>query len=449
MGMVYVVHCVDTEGPLYEAPLVPFEQVKKIFGIEIEPTRENLIKLQNCQIPLGGKENAVKNLIDNHKLSTKGNWDEIESVMSVITKPEYRNILPDSNGEGWKYSWFCMDHVGFTGENPRRRDAGHHKVFDRYMEMVNKQKLGDIVQFHHHPVSLSGNFNDSGTAYWGSSNLNAILARKIIDRNWFPIAYRPGFHTERPDSHWFLEQWIPFDYGNQSYTQTASGQTDLDEGRFGDWRHAPIEWKPYHPDYNDYQSKGNCRRWITRCLNMHARIREINLQEIENAFLAARNNDEDVILAFTDHDYKDMIFEIEKVRNMIKIVSEKYCDVKFEYSDAVSAMKKCLKLSEKKLDLKAKIVKKENVCKLVVSSENGIFGTQPYLAIKSKRGEYFWDNFDFADKSIWSYTFDSNTLDISNVETIGVAANNEYGDTKVIRIQILKQMENCLEWQYY
>ncbi len=435
MGKVYVVHCIDTEGPLYEAPLVPFEQLKRIFGIEIEPTRENLIKLQNGQIPLGGKENEVKNLLDSHKLSTKGNWEEIEKVMDIITKPEYRSILADSNGEGWKYSWFCMDHVGFTGENPRRRDAGHHKVFDRYMEMVNSQKLGDIVQFHHHPVSLSGNFNDSGTAYWGSSNLNDILTRKVIEREWFPVAFRPGFHTERPDSHWFLEQWIPFDYGNQSYEQMVSGQNDLDEGRFGDWRRAPLEWRPYHPAYDDYQTKGNCKRWITRCLNMHARIREINLQEVENAFVAAKNG-EDVILAFTDHDYKDMIFEIEKVRDMIKIISEKYSDVKFEYTDAVSAMRKCLKLQKKKLDMKAEIIKKDNLHKLVVTCENGIFGQQPYLAIKSKMGNYFWDNFDFVDRNYWSYTFDNNTIDISNVEAVGVAANNEYGDTKVIKILV-------------
>ena len=33
---VYIVHCIDTEGPMYESPEVPFEQLRKIFGIEIE-----------------------------------------------------------------------------------------------------------------------------------------------------------------------------------------------------------------------------------------------------------------------------------------------------------------------------------------------------------------------------------------------------------------------------
>ena len=341
-------------------------------------------------------------------------------------------ILPDSQGEGWKYSWFCMDHVGFTGDNPRRRDAGHHKIVDRYMKMVEQQNLGDIVQFHHHPVSLSGNYNDSGTAFWGSSNLNDILTRKIIDRGWFPSAFRPGFHTERPDSHWFLEQWIPFDYGNQSYEQTISGQADMDEGRFGDWRHAPLEWKPYHPDYTDYQSKGTCKRWITRCLNMHARIRELTIKEVECAFQQAQR--EDVILAFTDHDYKDMIFEIEKVRDMLRIISNQYPDVRFEYCDAVSAMRRCLQLSPEKLELEVHIERACNNYRLLVKAENGIFGQQPYLAIKSKEGNYYWDNLDFVDKNVWSYTFDENTLEISKIEIVGVAANNGYGEVKVIRI---------------
>ena len=80
-------------------------------------------------------------------------WDMLRKSLETITTDEFRNQLKDSNGHGWVYSWFCMDHVGFTGENPRRRDVGYHHIFDKYMEMVKKQDKGDIVQFHHHPVS--------------------------------------------------------------------------------------------------------------------------------------------------------------------------------------------------------------------------------------------------------------------------------------------------------
>ena len=77
-GTVYVVHCVDAEGPLYETPVVPFEQIKNIFGIEIEPIRDNLVKLQKGLLALNGQEEAVKDLVDIHRITTRGTWEEVD-----------------------------------------------------------------------------------------------------------------------------------------------------------------------------------------------------------------------------------------------------------------------------------------------------------------------------------------------------------------------------------
>lgn len=427
---VYIVHCVDTEGPLYESPVVPFNQIKKVFGIDIEPTHENLIKLVNNDLDLDGKEEAVHNLIDPHKAAINGSWPELLSYLDKITSDDFRNQLTDSAGNGWIFNWFCLDHVGFTGENPRRRDPGHHKVFDKYLKMTIEQGKGDIIQLHHHPISHSGNYHECGTAFWGRSTLNDILCRKIIDRGWFPCAYRPGFHTERPDSNWFLEQWIPFDYANQSVMFNDTDQPDLADGRFGDWRYAPLEWQPYHPDHDDYQKKGNCRRWITRCLNMYARLREITCADVDAAFdLADRTGD--AILAFTDHDFKDMAFDIDRIREFIKSSSNKYPDVQFYFVDAVTAMRECCHLVYEELDIKCEIVLSNNKTQLCVWSNSKIFGPQPYLAIKTIGGVYIWDNFDFQNDNKWTYTFDCDSIRFDEVEKIGVAANNAYGKTQV------------------
>ena len=443
MGSVYIVHCIDTEGPLYETPTVPFEMIKNIFGFDIEPTRENLIKIQNGELDLHGEEEAVCQVVDIHRITTRGSWDEIDKMLDEVTSHEYRMLLPDSNGNGWVFNWFCMDHTGFTGNNPRRRDAGYNKVIDHYFELTSKQQEGDYIGFHYHPLPISGNYNESGTAYWGGENLNQILAHKVIDRNWFPSGYRPGFHTERPDSNWFLEQWIPFDYGNQSYEEKETGQSDMDEGRYGDWRHAPTEWYPYHPSHDDYQIKGNCRRWITRCLNMYARIRQISQKDVDEAFFDASNG-KDIILSFTDHDYKDMKFEIDRVRNMIKEASEKYPYVHFEYADAKSAMRKVLKLEEQRFNFEVKIKELSGYSKLYIKVDRPIFGPQPFLAIKLKDGRYIWDNLDFVDLGkIWAYAFDSNTVKIEDVDVIGIASNNAYGFTRVVTLNNKGQiMEN-------
>lgn len=434
MGKVFVVHCVDTEGPLYETPTVPFEMIKNIFGISIEATRENLLKLQNGELDLNGLEEAVCKLVDIHRITTRGSWDEIDTMLDVVTSNDFRMQLPDSNGNGWIFNWFCMDHAGFTGKNPRRRDSGYNKIYDHYYNLIKKQNSRDFIGFHYHPLPISGNYNESGTAYWGGENINTILAHKIIDRTWFPSAFRPGFHTERPDSNWFLEQWIPFDYGSQSYKSVDTDQSDMSNGRYGDWRHAPLEWYPYHPSHDDYQKKGMCRRWITRCLNMYARIRQIEQSDVNDAFFAASCG-ENVILSFTNHDYKDMEFEINRIRTLIWNALTVYNNVEFEYCNANEAMRKALGLKEETFDFEIQINHGvSNFC-LSIETNNKIFGPQPFFALKLKDGRYIWDNLDFAIfGKKWSYTFDSNTVDLNNVDTIGVASCNDYGFVRVVTL---------------
>jgi len=77
--------------------------------------------------------------------------------------------------------------------------------------------------------------------------LYEILARRVIDWLWFPSCFRPGFHTERPDSHLFLEQFIPFDYANQACGDDGGAFSDTAGGRYGDWRRATRSWHPYQP----------------------------------------------------------------------------------------------------------------------------------------------------------------------------------------------------------
>ena len=36
--IVYIVHCIDTEGPLYESLKAKFDRIEDIFNIKIKPT---------------------------------------------------------------------------------------------------------------------------------------------------------------------------------------------------------------------------------------------------------------------------------------------------------------------------------------------------------------------------------------------------------------------------
>lgn len=444
MSKVYIVHCIDTEGPLLESPEAPFQLIKNVFNIDIEPSEENLIKLRKKQIDLNGLEDAVANIVDQRK-ATLGTWTEIDSMLKRVMSPKFREELKDSDGNGWIYTWCCVAHTGFTGVNPRHRDSGYNNIFDHYKRLVEAQKYGDVLGFHYHPVSLSGNYNDSGTAYWGGENLNNILSHLIIDRGWFPSVFRPGFNTERPDSNWFLEQWIPFDYANNSTSRNNSDQPDLIDGRFGDWRRAPKEWLPYHPDHDDYQKVGSCRRLIARILNMYARLCEVNELDIREGFEQAKIYGKSLI-AFANHDYRDMAYDIERVRNMLKSVSKEFPDVEFVYADGITAMREVAGIDTNRCGISARIDKSGLYPKLVVKSENSLFGPQPYLAIKGYGNHYYWDNFDFYDNKTWTYTFDNNTMPLNHIEKIGIATNSFSGVAEVIVIDVEKESVEKRVW---
>ena len=436
MGHVYIVHCVDTEGPLYEGLEANFKRLKNIYGIDLEATEQNLAAIRNRQLDFGDVTNAVSNTFDISRTVFNEDWEQIKNMLLKVTSKNFRDKLIDSEGSGWKYNWFCLDHVGFLGDNPRRRDVGDHKIFDFYNQHVKKDSSFGSIQWHYHPLPITGHFHNGGTTYLNSGNVSEILAKKIIDRKWFPSCFRPGFHTERPDSNWFLEQWIPFDFANQSTSSGSIDQPDLAGGRYGNWERATKSWVPYHPDHDDYQKNGSMRRWIARCLNMHARLREISQRDVSEAFWEASMG-KDVLLSFTNHDFRNMAPEIEKIMGYIRNSSSKFNDVSFSFEEAADGFRKCLGIAKKKPDLSTKLLEvKDNKWELIVKAGDEIFGPQPFLALKTRGGRYFWENFDFKEDSTWSFVFDQDHAPIEMIEKIGVACNSPSGVCEVNVIDV-------------
>lgn len=425
---VYVVHCIDTEGPLYESLAATFQRVKKTFGFDIEPTRKNLRKLQNKKIDLGGREEAVAMMTNPQLMRYHNTWASLDEMMDRIMSGDFRQSMLDSYGGGWSYNWFCVDHVGYE-VNPRRRDMGYHNIFDHYHELVTPEWTGvDGLHFHYHPKPFNRFAHHNATHYFAHSDtLFQTLARRIIDRRWFPCTNRPGFHVNRPDSHWFFEQYIPFDYSNQSF-EGIQDQPDVAEGRLGDWRRAPKTWQPYHPDHDDYQKPGACRRWIMRCLNVGTRYANITQKDVDQAFEESREG-KPVILAFTNHDFRDIAPDVESVRKMLAVSAVKYPEVKFKFSEAREAVRSALDLPSRgpcRLDLKM------DGSRLTIKSDFHTFGPQPFFAIKTVTGNYYHDNLDFQEPfKEWAYTFDDETFALRAVESAGVGTCDAYGNVTV------------------
>jgi hypothetical protein len=435
-GCVYVVHCIDTEGPLYESVEATFERLEAIFGLELPPSAALLRRLQAGAVDLGGREAAVRRVVDPHLLSYNDTWDKVDAMVGDCVSEAFRYATRDSFGGGWVYNWFCVDHVDYD-TNPRRRDIGYHNVFDHYRTLLRETRSNDDgVHFHYHPHPFSRAANHCATHWWESSgSLSQILSRRVIDRCWFPAANRPGFHVIRPDSHWFLEQYIPFDFSSQAVTGTSEDgqQAGVDTGRLGDWRRAPANWQPYHPDHDDYQVPGACRRWVARCLNVGTRFRLVSERDVRQAFEEARAG-LPVVLAVTNHDFRDMRPDVDEVRRLLCAVAPAFPDVPFRFSEAVTAMRAALGLARgKPCDLDMSLTPAgRGTHVLEVTSESPTFGPQPWLALKTVAGSYHHDNLDIdVPFHRWRYVFDEETIPAGAVCDIGVAANSPSGVTTV------------------
>lgn len=427
---VYVVHAIDTEGPLYESLEATFGRIRALFGVDLEATSENLRKLQQEKIDLGGIEKRIAKAFAPQLINYIDDYGKLKEMLRRIGSKTFREKLPDSFGGGWIYNWHCVDHVGYD-TNPRKKDIGYHNIFDYYREFIRDTDAPDEIHWHFHPTHHRRVSHLNVNTWLRDNKIFELLARRIIERNWFPSVHRAGFHIERPDSHWFLEQWIPFDISNQSMRDDEV-QSDMQDGRFGDWRRAPDDWSIYRPSHDDYQVPGSCRRYIARCLNVGTRMRNINESEVRKAFEYARENGS-ALMGFTNHDFREMSTDVDLVRELLAKVAPDYPDVRFRYSEAREAFNRALfkEYVAPEEDLfEAAFRDTENGAEMVldVKAIRPLFGPQPFLAVETGDGRFHHDNFDFyIPGSHWTYTFDEHTFPPESVKRVGIGSNDKRG----------------------
>ena len=443
-AVVYAVHCIDTEGPLSESLEATFERIQDLFGLQLKPSRRTLRQLQEEQIDLNGIESDVARVISPKLLDYNDSWEKIDNMLDGLLSADYRSRFVDSFGKPYLYNWYCLDHVDFE-INPRGRDLGHHKIFDHYQRKLKAtQSSNDGLYIHFHPVPFGKQAHYCSTNFLSHTNfVFRVLARRIIDRRSFPASHRPGCNTLRPDSHWFLEQYIPFDYSNYAFENPEGlQQADFLDGRFADWRRTQHSWEVYHPSHDDYQQRGNCRRWIARCLPIGTRV-FVTQDEVNRAFREASQG-LPVVLAYSDHDWRNIRGDVEEMSGMLARAQTMYPDVRFEYCNAVEAMRKALALPEKpptQFEIEFRRSGKSGE-RLHINTDSPIFGPQPFLAVKTKDGRYYHDNLDFEEPfRSWTYVFDHMTLPFETVEAVGIAANDAVGNTTVCVISADKRVE--------
>jgi hypothetical protein len=320
--------------------------------------------------------------------------------------------------------------------NPRRKDCGYHNIFDHYRRLIQDTGSPDGLHFHFHPSHPSGASHRSATLYLHDLKFYQILARRILDRQWFPSVNRAGFQTERPDSHWLLEQWIPFDLSNMASDDVPTAQLDFGAGVSGDWRRAPNDWSVYHPDHDDYQVAGRCRRVIARSLNLGTRLGLLDEAEMRKAFERSRRHGA-TLLSFSDHDFRDIGRNVTMFQTMLARLVPDFPDVRYRYCEAREAFNRVVfgdyaVPTEPLLTMKLESAGPDRK-RLIIDSRKPTFGPQPFLAIKTRAGQYHHDNLDFQIPSRqWTYLFHEDSFLWKDIEQVGVGTNDRRGFPHVV-----------------
>jgi len=129
---------------------------------------------------------------------------------------------------------------------------------------------------------------------------------------------------------------------------------------------------------------------------------------------------------------------VRECQEMIKNVLPDYPDVRFVYSEAREAFSRAIfgehnPPVSNMLSMELESVPGSDKKRLVIESSEPTFGPQPFLAIRTKAGNYHHDNLDFQEPfRRWTYLFHSDTFEWAEVDRVGVGSNDRHGFSHVV-----------------
>ena len=343
-------------------------------------------------------------------------WALVNSAMDKLFNKDFRFCYPDSIGKNFKIGWFFLSWTGFK-TNPRGRDFGYHKVRDHYLNRWGEKikDYGDEECWHYHHPPLSGVGNEWSREWKSSKEYKNIISRQILDREWFPSSFRAGGTIMGPELSKWVDKWFPFDYSNRAPIKYSEM----------DWSDGVVDWKPYKPNPEKFKSRGDGKRYMTRCMDLKTGIYEISKEEINKAFIQASENGSSILSVF-DHDYRDIENRIKYFLKDIEIVSKDFKDINWEYASPSQAIINHFKLNIKKV---FSIVISFEKSKLRIKTSSKIHQPFPWVAIKYKDHNY--EHLDNGFQDFMNNTWEIDIDNIDNIDSIGVAASDTLGNSDV------------------
>ena len=97
MKTVYIVHAVDTEGPLHESLSAKFERIEDIFKVKIKNKNiKSYKKFLKKEFVKNGSRTKVSEVFNAHLNNYNDSWEKINQMISELMSKKFRNKLKDS-----------------------------------------------------------------------------------------------------------------------------------------------------------------------------------------------------------------------------------------------------------------------------------------------------------------------------------------------------------------
>ncbi len=259
-----------------------------------------------------------------------------------VINTTYREPMRDSYGHTLVVTWYMMD-GSMTAPNINPQTV-HPWISN--LEAMTKfrgdsiQQVGDEIAFHYHDWIWSDP-DSNGVFYWNQSrrldeyrnDFIETIGHIIIEGGRMPTAFRSGWHYMDNEWETLIDSLIPYRFEDASPGVHDDTVEPLDN--IYDWSHATLEFIPYHPSADDYQSSGNLKGWESRCMYM----KSMTASQLSTVFSKAFAGKDQVVTLWSHLAEDDFPQQIATEDSLIQLASQSFPEVKFEYVTATQAMK--------------------------------------------------------------------------------------------------------------
>lgn len=297
-----------------------------------------IIAATDCSFnPYGGL-----NYYDNRLWQAKLYAESPSSIFTVMDTA-YRANNKDSFGTPFKLTWYMMGGNVFdlsTNCNVPIRSNNALYLMQKY-HSENIKLNDDVISIHYHNYLWFDSDGD-GISYWNQGmdfNLSEYdyeqtLCKYLVENDVFPVSFRSGWHYM--DNAWqaYEERYVPFDYSNAAPFKQGD---EKEPSWFVDWSESPLEFKPYHPNADNYQIEGDLKQWRIRSVQFQDQ--SLTLQYLTTVFQEAANGHDQMICVW-GHPAEESSFlnGLAAMYSNLATLSSQY-DVNFRYCRDNEAMR--------------------------------------------------------------------------------------------------------------